>query len=49
VQQRTGMVDADRPLLGWIAWALLLPIVAWTGIERAPREFAGLYVEAVRD
>ena len=49
VQQQTGMVDRDRPFLGRVAWCLLWPVLAWTSAERAPREFAGLYVEAVRE
>jgi SAM-dependent methyltransferase len=49
VQQQTGMVDRDRPFLGRIAWCVLWPVLAWTSMEREPREFAGLYVEAVRE
>jgi SAM-dependent methyltransferase len=48
VQQRTGMVDGDRPILGLIAWLALSPILTWTSSERNPRKFGALYVEAVR-
>lgn len=49
VQQQTGMVDVDRPFLGRIAWCAMLPVLVWTSSERRPREFAGLYLEAVRE
>lgn len=49
VQQKTGMVDRDRPFLGRVAWCMMWPLLVWTSMERTPREFAGLYLEAVRE
>lgn len=45
-QLRAGVRPAPSPLLGTVAFLLLLPVLLWTCLERRPGPASALYVEA---